>query len=475
MARLQISCWLFLCAGFASAQEVGRLLAAGDNAMLNSQYTSAISQYTAALAIDAASALIYNKRAAAYSAQGQHQKAMRDYEQAVKLEPSAAGALLNRAKLHRSLCNVDAADADLIQILEKKPSHKGATSEQGKVALARALLAQTRQPGHQQEQRRKLLMQLSEVSPHCPMGKVMEAEILLSQNDYGGVVVLTGQVLKLDAANVAALLLRGKAYSHLGDLEVAKRHFSEALRSDPDDKAAKALFKDVKKLQRHKAQAEAAAQTGDHKVAKTEFKEALSMEPGSQLVRSALWLGLCRAEMSLKDGEGAVEACTKAHEAAPDDLQPLIAKVRALVMIKDFGAAVREAGAGKERFRNSQELHQVLQEARHAQKLAERKQYYDILGVGQDAGDAEIKRTYRELARKYHPDKANSEGITVEAAHERFTEISEAYEVLSDPERRMAYDRGDDLHDGQAGYHGGGFPGGFGGFPGGQQYTFRFG
>ena len=61
----------------------------------------------------------------------------------------------------------------------------------------------------------------------------------------------------------------------------------------------------------------------------------------------------------------------------------------------------------------------MLREAEKAQKLAERKQYYDILKVASDAGDLEIKRAYRELARRFHPDKAASEGITTEAAHER--------------------------------------------------------
>ncbi len=79
-------------------------------------------------------------------------------------------------------------------------------------------------------------------------------------------------------------------------------------------------------------------------------------------------------------------------------------------------------------------LHQqVFREAEKAQKLAERKQYYDILGIAKVASEFEVKRAYRELARKYHPDKASLEGITPEAAHERFTEISEAYEVCSRP------------------------------------------
>ena len=61
--------------------------------------------------------------------------------------------------------------------------------------------------------------------------------------------------------------------------------------------------------------------------------------------------------------------------------------------------------------------------------MAERKQYYDILNVSKQSSETEIKRAYRDLARRFHPDKAVMEGLTVEAAQERFVEISEAYEV----------------------------------------------
>ena len=70
--------------------------------------------------------------------------------------------------------------------------------------------------------------------------------------------------------------------------------------------------------------------------------------------------------------------------------------------------------------------------------MADRPDYYKILGVGKNASEEEIKKAYRKLARKYHPDTNQGD----KKAEERFKEISQAHDVLSDPEKRKAYDRG---------------------------------
>ena len=122
--------------------------------------------------------------------------------------------------------------------------------------------------------------------------------------------------------------------------------------------------------------------------------------------------------------------------------------------------------------------------------MAEKRDYYEVLGIGKNATDAEIKSAYRKLAKKYHPDlnPGNKE------AEEKFKEVNEANDVLSDPQKRKRYDQfgfagvdpnyaaangggaggfgggfgGVDLGDIFGDIFGGGFGGGFSGFGGGS-------
>lgn len=91
-------------------------------------------------------------------------------------------------------------------------------------------------------------------------------------------------------------------------------------------------------------------------------------------------------------------------------------------------------------------------------------EFYERLGVDKSASQDEIKKAYRKLSKKYHPDINHEEG-----AEAKYKEIQEAYETLGDEQKRAMYDQYG-ATDGQAGGFGG--QGGFGGFGGGQYGDF---
>ena len=102
--------------------------------------------------------------------------------------------------------------------------------------------------------------------------------------------------------------------------------------------------------------------------------------------------------------------------------------------------------------------------------MAEKRDYYEVLGVSRSADDNTIKKAYRKLAKKYHPDTNGGDPT----AEQKFKEVTEAYNVLSDKEKRKLYDQfGHAAFDGsapgagaQGGAYEGPFQGGFGGFGG---------
>ena len=149
--------------------------------------------------------------------------------------------------------------------------------------------------------------------------------------------------------------------------------------------------------------------------------------------------------MQLKDYDSAVSDCSRAITLDPGYAKARRTKARATGESGDWQSAVNEYKSLLESA-SADEQPSLQKDLRHAElelKKSKRKDPYKILGVDKDASEQDIKKAYRKLAIQHHPDKNPDDP----AAAERFKDIGEAYETLSDPEKRARYDSGEDLID----------------------------
>jgi DnaJ family protein C protein 3 len=183
----------------------------------------------------------------------------------------------------------------------------------------------------------------------------------------------------------------------------------------------------------------------------------------------------------LKNSKKADPWCDEALTYNENSLYGLLSTAQRHMEADNFEAAMHALNKAKEHHPGAQQVNQLLQNAQLELKRSKTKDYYKVLGLTRDADEVQIKAAYRKMVKIHHPDKAHKLGVTKEDAEKKMAAVNEAYEVLSDPELKMRFDRGDDPNDHeqqrQHPFHGSPFQGNpFAGHShGGQQFNFKFG
>jgi len=465
----------------------GEEMKKGDQAISAGELTAAVRYYTNAVEADPKSPLPYNKRATAYMQRKENEKALRDLNKALETDNTFLSARTNRIRLQRSMCKYTGAQADVETLLEMKPGQKTALAEQESIAKGKASMDTAnsmlqsdipinKQPKVNQDAVLRLVDSVLNVSPECVEARLIQVNMKFASNDFGGVISETGRILKAEPGNMQALLMRGRAYLHLNDNELALRHFREALKFDPEHTAIKKEYRRLKDLEKKSSKAKEAAERGVWADAVEHYNAALEVFPELELPNLQFHKALCSAYLKLRKPTEAVAACSKFLASAPSDVDTLKARAEAYILADDWRGAMGDAQEARQHAQQDRSVLELLQRIERGEKTASRKDYYKVLGVDKlSANAAQIKKAYKQLALKWHPDKNQA---NIEEAENMFREVAEAYGVLGDEDQRGRYDRGEDMNDPQGGGGGGGHPFGQGGHPfgggGGQRFHFNF-
>ncbi|KAK9461292.1 uncharacterized protein V1516DRAFT_356619 [Lipomyces oligophaga] len=467
--------------------EAEQFKARGNELYKSGSYSSAIDYYSKAIDISPEYPIYYGNRSMAYMQLGMTVKALEDSQTALQLSQANLDqygsnipkTLLRIGKIQTMMGNFEGAIATYNLInpppsaVDVQPAYQmaqyvnqaEAMAAGGNISLARhALTGAEKLLGPNTTPPRKW--------------RLLKGQLALDAGDADTAASLAVQLLRDDKQDCDALVLRGRVLYAQGDTSKAITHCQEALRLDPDHKDARTLLKLSRELERKKNEGNDAFKRGALQEALALYSEALSVDPTNKVTNSRLLSNRATVNMRLSKYEEVVTDCEAAIELDPSFVKVRRTKARALGKLERWEEAVREFSDALESNPADNNLRAELKEAELELKKSKRIDYYKILGISKSADDSEIKKAYRKMALLYHPDKNPDDP----AAHERFKEVGEAYEILSDSQKRARYDSGIDLQGQEDMFGAGGHGmateidpsvlfqmfGGAGGVPGGQ-------
>lgn len=304
---------------------------------------------------------------------------------------------------------------------------------------------------------------------------MLRASAHLQLGDHFETIADTGRVIKLHGDTIEALELRGAAYYVLGEFTMAMNHYRSALKSDPEHDGCKRGYRLVKKITGLQDKSKEAMSAKNWEEAVRQLKKLVEADREHPIIVVDAYADIADSYRNMKQYSEAKEYARKAVDSNTGSGKAHRALGEVHLDAEEFEEAVNvlRRAVNELKEESAQEL---LRKAEAALKQAGKKDYYKILGVDRKANIKTIKKSYREMALLWHPDKHIGEEEK-EKAEKKFTLIAEAYEVLSDDEKRRKFDLGEEVFPNQGGDGGGPRHHHFNPFGGrgGHQFHFNFG
>lgn len=365
----------------------------------------------------------------------QYEAALEDCSRAVDLDPTNAKFLLRLARIYTSLGRPDEALTTFSRI-QPPPSAKDMAPAKEMMNHIKAATDAL----HNGTSGSMVLHALDQAEKFLGFGaskprkwQLMRGEAYLKMggvNSLGEAQNVAMALLRSNSQDPEALVLRGRALYAQGDNEKAIQHFRKALSGDPDYRDAVKWLRIVQKLDRMKEEGNSEYKAGRWEAALKKYTDALEVDPSNRGTNSKLYQNRALCRLKMKQYDEAIADCEKAIALDPQYIKARKTKANAYGQAERWEDAVREWKAIQELDPEDRTLAREVRKAELELKKSQRKDYYKILGVPKDADDNAIKKAYRKLAIIHHPDKNPGD----EDAAERFKDIGEAYETLSDPQ-----------------------------------------
>nr|CAD7260022.1 unnamed protein product [Timema shepardi]CAD7571624.1 unnamed protein product [Timema californicum] len=440
----------------SSQAEVDKHLEMGRDFLSRGQLQDALSHYHAAVEGDPDNYLTHFKRATVYLALGKSKFALKDLDRVLQLKPDFTAARMQRGIVHLKQAQMDEAATDFTNVLADDSNNEEAYRTLQKIEPTREeiQLAKAFIRGSDHTAAIELLTKVIETCPWSSELRELRAESHVAIGDMSAAISDIRSTTKLQSDNTVGYFKLAKLYYMRGEASESLKEVRECLKLDPEHKDCFPHYKKVKKVAKQLTDAEEAVNRKDYKACIDAATKVLKTEPGVLMIQFLAREKLCHCFLHDDQLPLSLESCNLALELNKDP-RVYCDRAEAYILTEMFDDAIRDFQDALSLDENFGRAKEGLQRAQKLQKQSEKRDYYKILGVSRNANKKDIVKAYRKAAQKWHPD--NFRGEEKKIAEKKFIDVAAAKEVLTDPEKRQQFDRGEDPLDPESQQGGQGF------------------
>ena len=411
-------------------------------------YTGAADYYTRGIQLNPSEPVLYSNRGTCMKLLGKYKEALSDYNKAVQLNPKNTKNMKKLSTVYVLLGDFGHAQLLLEKCCNLEPNDSSHTYELNKVKKLVEDFDKINEKYKEnkwedaEEKSKKLLEEASAFSELQKIFIISSLELCKFKDIINFIQNKISPSVKLRDWEFNYLL--AKTYYFKGDYDLAKNEINKLIKQGITDEKLTTLKTHVEKIDTEKTKANTLFKEGKYEEAIKEYTNLIEFDPENKNFISIILTN--RALCYKKQGKN-MEAMKDADEAIKNNPNYPTAYIRRALIYEEFKMfddAKADLSKAKELDPSNPKIEGYINEANQKADSAKNRDYYQILGINRNATPDEIKKAYRKLALKYHPDRNSESEQSKKIAQRKFEDVSDAYSVLSDPKKKQMFDQGVD-------------------------------
>ena len=412
------------------------------------RYEDAIIYYEKAIKINNSIEVLYSNKGTCEKKLEKYKEAIRDYKKALEINPKNTKNLNRLASVYIIVGNLGEAKMTQQKALNFEPNNSEYKEQMGTIEKIIE---------DEQKMREKINEQkFDEAEEICK--KLIEKVSDFSDLKKNYIKILIENVKLKDALayiNKAINFedkMKDPEFDYLialtlyfeGEYEKAKKQINLMKQKNNFNEQTEQLLKKVNEIEGIKNKANEIFKQKKYEEAIEEYTKILEFDPQNKKFNSLILANRALCYQKLKKNTEALRDSNQSVKLNPYYARGYVKRGNVYMELKMFDDARADFQKAKELDPSVSGIEGYLNDAKNQQEKARKRDYYAILGIDRNANEHDIKRAYKKMAMKYHPDRNAESEETKKMAEKKFIDVNDAYSVLSDPKKKSMYDQGID-------------------------------